>query len=385
MGGVVLKGINTKMLHGYPVIDQYTGAASIPKYQTSTFDQREGYTDSKKYCYSRFGNPTVIALESAMAKLEGAEYSLVFSSGMAAISNALLLAGPGGHVIFPSEVYGGTFQFATEVMPRLSMEASLLDYDDLDMVERSIKPNTKIIYIETPSNPLLKVSDIKKLVEIAKRHKLITIADNTFMTAFYQRPLELGVDIVVESITKFINGHSDVVAGLIATNCESFVSPLRLFQKNFGAIMGVEDAWLVLRGMKTMGLRMEKAVSNAIEISKFLSTHKKVKAVYYPGLQGSKYYELHRSQASSGGSMLSFELYSKDDMDKFIKKIKIPIFAVSLGGVESIISHPASMSHKCMSQEDRLKYGVTDELLRYSCGIEDIEDLIKDLVEALED
>lgn len=380
-----MKGINTRMLHGYPVTDPYTGAASIPKYQTSTFDQKESYVDSKKYSYSRFGNPTVLALESAIAKLEGTKHGLVFSSGMAAISNALMLAGTGGHVIFPSEVYGGTFQFATEIMPKLSMEASLLDYDDLELVEKSIKENTKVLYIETPSNPLLKVSDIKKLVEIAKRHNLITIADNTFMTSFYQKPIELGVDVVVESMTKFINGHSDVVAGLIATNNDEFEKILRLFQKNFGAIMGIEDAWLILRGMKTMGIRMEKAVSNAGEIAKFLSEHKKIKTVYYPGLSGSKYYEMHKGQASSGGSMLSFDFFNKDYMEKFIKKIEIPIFAVSLGGVESIISHPATMSHKCMSKEDRLKYGVTDELLRYSCGIEDIDDLLEDLKQALDD
>ena len=367
-----MKGLNTKMLHGYPVIDGYTGAASIPKYQTSTFDQKSCYVDGKKYSYSRFGNPTVMALESAVAKLEGAKHALVFSSGMAAISNVLMLAGAGGHVIFPSEVYGGTFQFATEVMPRLNMEVSFLDYDNLELVESTIKEN-------------IKVTDIRKLVEIAKRHKLITIADNTFMTPFYQRPLELGVDIVVESMTKFINGHSDVVAGMIATNSDEYIGCLGLFQKNFGAIMGVEDAWLVLRGMKTMGLRMEKSVSNAAAISEFLAKQLKIKTVYYPGIPSCRYYKIQMSQATSGGAVLSFKFHNKEDMDKFVDKIKIPIYAVSLGGVESIISHPATMSHKCMSKEDRLKYGVTDEILRLSCGIEDIEDLIEDLEQALAD
>ena len=304
---------------------------------------------------------------------------------MAAISNVLMLAGAGGHVIFPSEVYGGTFQFATEVMPRLNMEVSFLDYDNLELVESTIKENTRILYIETPSNPLLKVTDIRKLVEIAKRHKLITIADNTFMTPFYQRPLELGVDIVVESMTKFINGHSDVVAGMIATNSDEYIGCLGLFQKNFGAIMGVEDAWLVLRGMKTMGLRMEKSVSNAAAISEFLAKQLKIKTVYYPGIPSCRYYKIQMSQATSGGAVLSFKFHNKEDMDKFVDRIKIPIYAVSLGGVESIISHPATMSHKCMSKEDRLKYGVTDEILRLSCGIEDIEDLIEDLEQALAD
>ncbi len=380
-----MEGNNTRMLHGYPVIDGYTGAASIPKYQTSTFDQKSCYVDGKKYSYSRFGNPTVQALESAVAKLEGADYAFVFSSGMAAISNVLLLAGAGGHIIFPCEVYGGTFQFAWEVMPRLNMEATFADYDDLEGLERLIKPNTRILYIETPSNPLLKVSDIRKLVALAKKYNLITVADNTFMTPLYQKPLELGVDIVVESMTKFINGHSDVVAGMVATNGEKFVSCLSLFQRNFGAIMGVEDAWLVLRGMKTMGLRMEKSVSNAAAIAEFLSGQKKIRTVYYPGSTACRYYDVHKSQASSGGSVLSFEFYSKEDMDRFIDRIKIPIFAVSLGGVESIISHPATMSHKCMPKEERLKHGVRDELLRLSCGIEDIEDLIGDLEAALKD
>ena len=347
-----MKGLNTKMLHGYPVIDGYTGAASIPKYQTSTFDQKSCYVDGKKYSYSRFGNPTVMALESAVAKLEGAKHALVFSSGMAAISNVLMLAGAGGHVIFPSEVYGGTFQFATEVMPRLNMEVSFLDYDNLELVESTIKENTKILYIETPSNPLLKVTDIRKLVEIAKRHKLITIADNTFMTPFYQRPLELGVDIVVESMTKFINGHSDVVAGMIATNSDEYIGCLGLFQKNFGAIMGVEDAWLVLRGMKTMGLRMEKSVSNAAAISEFLAKQLKIKTVYYPGIPSCRYYKIQMSQATSGGAVLSFKFHNKEDMDKFVERIKIPIYAVSLGGVESIISHPACHINVCLRKTD---------------------------------
>ncbi len=378
-----MMGINTKVLHDYPVTDCYTGAASIPKYQTSTFDQKEGYSDGKKYNYSRFGNPTVKALESAIANLEAAKYALVYSSGMAAISSALMLADMGEHIIFPREVYGGTFQFASEILPKFGIRSSFLDYDDLPALEAEITEKTKILYIETPSNPLLKVADIRALVGIARKHGLITVADNTFMSFLYQKPLELGVDIVVESITKFINGHSDVVAGAIATSSAEYAEKLRLFQKNFGAILGVEDAWLTLLGLKTMGLRMQKSVENAKHIARYLHKHPKIKQVYYPGLEDFAYYSLHKSQASEGGAVLSFTFYHEEDMREFLEKMEVPIFAVSLGGVESIVSHPATMSHACMSKEDRQKQGIDDALLRLSCGIEDLEDLLADFENAL--
>lgn len=377
------KGVNTNLLHGYPVIDHYTGAASIPKYQTSTFDQKDIYTDGKKYCYSRFCNPTIDALQKAIAKLENAKYGFAFSSGMAAITTALMLLKSGDHIIIPKEVYGGTYQLASLILPKYGIEADFLDYSDLNHIRNHIKANTKVIYIETPSNPLLKISDIIEIVKIAKENNLLTMADNTFMTPLYQNPLDLGVDIVIESMTKFINGHSDVVAGAIATNHKELAEEIALLQKNFGGIMGVEDAWLVLRGMKTLGLRMEKSVKNAYEIAKFLETKEKIVKVYYPQLESCQYYDIHTKQSSSGGAVLSFELESKEARDQFLEKIKIPIYAVSLGGVESIVSHPATMSHACMSPEERLEQGVSDNLLRLSCGIEDLEDLIEDLNQAL--
>ncbi len=378
-----IKGINTKMLHSYPVIDTYTGAASIPKYQTSTYDQKILYTDSQKYNYTRFGNPTVNALQKAVESLEGAEYGFIFSSGMAAISTTLMLLKKGEHIIIPKEVYGGTCQMARQILGDYGIEVSFIDYGNMEELENTIKENTKILYIETPSNPLLKISDIKSLVNLAKKYNLLTVVDNTFMTPLYQKPLELGCDIVVESMTKFINGHSDVLAGAIATNSASIASKIYLYQKNFGGILGVEDAWLILRGMKTLGLRIQKSVKNAELIAEFLSKHPKIKNVYYPGLKSHKNYEIHFSQATSGRAILSFELFSKNDIEKFIEKIEIPIFAVSLGGVESIISHPATMSHACLTEEERLEQGVTDNLLRFSCGIEDAEDLIEDLERAL--
>lgn len=377
------KGENTKLLHGYPVIDNYTGAASIPKYQTSTFDQKDVYVDGKKYCYSRFSNPTISALEEAIAKLENAKFGFAFSSGMAAINTALMLLKSGDHIIMPKEVYGGTYQLASVVLPKYGITSSFINCSDINEVEKNIKSNTKLIYIETPSNPLLKISDIHKLVKLAKKYDLLTIADNTFMTPIYQKPLELGCDIVVESMTKFVNGHSDVVAGLLATNNEDIAKEVALLQKNFGAIIGVEDAWLVLRGMKTLALRMEKSVSNAVKIAKFLESNSKIKKVYYPELESCTYYPEHTSQATSGGAVLSFEFYNEEDKEKFLQKIKIPIYAVSLGGVESIISHPATMSHACMTKEERMEQGISDNLLRFSCGVEDLVDIIDDLENSL--
>lgn len=375
---------NTKLLHGYKVLDTYTGAASIPIYQTSTFHNKHLYDDSQEYLYTRFSNPTVDALEDGFRSLEDSKYALSFSSGMAAISNVLMLLNAGEHVILPKEVYGGTCQFVNNLLPKYKIEYTFVDMADIESVEKAIRENTRMIYLETPSNPLLKVCDIKKIVALAKEHDLVTVADNTFMTSLAQEPLKLGVDIVVESVTKFINGHSDVIAGLVATNCETYYQKLKLFQKNFGGILGVEDAWLIMRGMKTMGIRMDHAVKNAQKLAEFLQNHPRVKHVYYPGLKDHPNHEVHMGQSKNGGAVLSFELSSKEELIAFTEKIRIPILAVSLGGVESILSHPATMSHACLSPEERLEQGVVDGLLRLSCGIENIEDLIEDFKQALE-
>ncbi len=375
---------NTKLLHGYKVLDTYTGAASIPIYQTSTFHNKHLYDDSQEYLYTRFSNPTVDALEDGFRSLEDSKYALSFSSGMAAISNVLMLLNAGEHVILPKEVYGGTCQFVNNLLPKYKIESTFVDMADIESVEKAVRENTRMIYLETPSNPLLKVCDIKKIVALAKEYDLVTVADNTFMTSLAQEPLKLGVDIVVESVTKFINGHSDVIAGLVATNCETYYQELKLFQKNFGGILGVEDAWLIMRGMKTMGIRMDHAVKNAQKLAEFLQNHPRVKHVYYPGLKDHPNHEVHMGQSKNGGAVLSFELSSKEELIAFTEKIRIPILAVSLGGVESILSHPATMSHACLSPEERLEQGVVDGLLRLSCGIENIEDLIEDFKQALE-
>ena len=375
---------NTKLLHGYKVLDTYTGAASIPIYQTSTFHNKHLYDDSQEYLYTRFSNPTVDALEDGFRSLEDSKYALSFSSGMAAISNVLMLLNAGEHVILPKEVYGGTCQFVNNLLPKYKIESTFVDMADIESVEKAVRENTRMIYLETPSNPLLKVCDIKKIVALAKEYDLVTVADNTFMTSLAQEPLKLGVDIVVERVTKFRNGHSDVIAGLVATNCETYYQELKLFQKNFGGILGVEDAWLIMRGMKTMGIRMDHAVKNAQKLAEFLQNHPRVKHVYYPGLKDHPNHEVHMGQSKNGGAVLSFELSSKEELIAFTEKIRIPILAVSLGGVESILSHPATMSHACLSPEERLEQGVVDGLLRLSCGIENIEDLIEDFKQALE-
>lgn len=373
---------NTKLLHGYPVIDEHTGAASIPKYQAATFNQTDLFV-SQDYTYTRFGNPTITALEEGFALLEGAKYGFAFSSGTAGISNILFLLQAGEHVLIPKEAYGGACQLAQDILPNFNIEVSFVDYSDLVAVEAAIRENTKMLYFETPSNPLLKVTDIQGVVTIARKYQLLSVADNTFMTALIQKPLDFGVDIVVESGTKFLNGHSDVVGGLVATNHSGVAATLRLYQKSFGNILGVEDAWLILRGMKTLGIRLAKSVQNAQAIARYLEGHPKVVKVHYPGLTTHGGYDIQQTQALNGGAVLSFELEDEAAVSVFTNLLKLPLIAVSLGGVESIVSYPKTMSHACISEEERKKQGISDGLLRFSCGIEEVEDLIEDLAAAL--
>ena len=372
----------TKILHGYSVIDKNTGASSISICQASTFHQND-IDDNQKYTYSRFGNPTREALEEAIASLEKGNYGLAFSSGMAAITSVLLSFSKGDHIVMCKDVYGGAFQLATEVFPRFGIEVSFIDETNLNEWEKAIKENTKAFYMETPSNPLLKITDIEGVVKIAKKHNLLTIIDNTFMTPQYLNPISLGVDVVIHSATKFLNGHSDVVLGLTVTNDEEIYKALKKQQIILGALPGVEECWLLLRGMKTMEIRMKKSTKTALKIAEYLEKHPKVKKVYYPGLKSHKGYEINKRQASSGGAVLSFELENCESVKKFFKNIKFPIVAVSLGGVESILSYPVKMSHACVPEEERLKQGITSGLIRLSVGIEDREDLIEDLEQAL--
>ncbi|WP_159721587.1 trans-sulfuration enzyme family protein [Enterococcus sp. CSURQ0835] len=373
---------NTKLIHGYPVFDETTGASSIPLYQCSTFSQAS-IKDSQPYTYSRFGNPTRHALEAGIAAIEGGQFATAFASGMSAISAVLLSFSQGDHLVLCKSIYGGTFQLVNEVLNRFGIEVTFVDETDLAAWEEAIQPNTKALYLETPSNPLLQVTDINDVVAIARRHDLLTIIDNTFMTPQFQKPLELGVDLVIHSATKFINGHSDVVAGLVITNDEVLAQQVALQQKVLGGILGVEDCWLIMRGMKTLGLRMEQSAKSAQQISELLAAHPAVKTVHYPGLKSHPGYQIQQRQATSGGAVLSFELADQAAVFTFAEALKIPIAAVSLGGVESILSYPVTMSHACVPKAEREKQGVTEGLLRLSVGIEDTEDLIADLKQAL--
>ena len=370
--------INTKLLHGYPVIDPETGASSIPKYQTSTFHQKDVFNHTG-YSYSRFANPTVDAAEKCIAALEDAEFGLAFSSGMAAINSVLFMLSSGDHLVLGKNIYGGTFQTVNDFLVRFGVECTFVDESNVKEWEAAIQPNTKMFYLESPSNPLLTITDLKEVANIAKQHDILTASDNTFMTPLSQHPLELGIDIVIHSATKFINGHSDVVAGLVVTNNEDLHTQLKMHQKALGGTLGAEDAWLMLRGVKTMGLRMEKSIANAQQLADYLVTKPQVKNVYYPGLKTHKDHDIHNKQASDGGAVLSFELETEEQVAHLFEHCRVPIVAVSLGGVESILSYPWLMSHACMPEEERLKMGVTPTLIRLSCGIEDIEDLLSDL------
>ncbi|WP_053368040.1 trans-sulfuration enzyme family protein [Bacillus sp. FJAT-27245] len=375
--------LDTKLIHGGPLVDKYTGSSSIPIYQSSTFHQ-ENFAESQEFTYARFGNPTRKALEETIACLEFAEYGYAFSSGMAAISAVLLNFSHGDHVVLCKDIYGGAYQLVIEMFPKYGIEYSFVDETDLSAWEKAVKENTKAFYIETPSNPLLTITDIKGVVALAKQHNILTIIDNTFMTPIYQNPIKLGVDIVIHSATKFINGHSDVVAGMVVTNNERIADMLCKTQKMFGSMLDPHNCWLVLRGIKTMKIRMEKEVENAEFIANELQKHSKVKAVYYPTLANHEGKEIHFSQAGSGGAILTFDLGSYENVKTFFANVSLPIVAVSLGGVESILSYPFTMSHAVVPEEERIAMGVTEGLIRLSCGIEDKHDLLNDIYKALE-
>ncbi|MDP8079093.1 trans-sulfuration enzyme family protein [Phocoenobacter skyensis] len=373
----------TQVLHGYNMLDPETGASSISICQASTFHQKE-IDNLQKYMYSRFGNPTREALEEAIASLEQGKYAVAFASGVAAISAVLLLFSKGDHIVMCKDVYGGTFQLVSDLLPRFGIDVSFVDETDLAEWEKAIKPNTKAFYMETPSNPTLKITDIQGVVEIAKKHNVLTIIDNTFMTPQYQQPLTMGVDIVIQSATKFLNGHSDVILGAVVVNDEGLYEKLHKQQIMLGGLPGIEESWLVMRGIKTMAIRMEKSTQTALKIAQLLENHPKVKKVYYPGLESHEGYEIHKKQASSGGAVLSFDLGSIENTKKFTSVLEYPIVAVSLGGVESILSYPAKMSHASVPEEERLKQGITEGLVRLSVGIEDTDDLIEDIKNALD-
>ena len=377
--------IETSLIHA-GVRDGYSnkkGAVNVPMYLSSTFHQ-ESIDEFGEYDYARSGNPTRDALEKAIAELEGGVRAHAFSSGIAAVSAALMLLSQGDHIVMTEDVYGGTYRFVTKVLPRFGISHTFVDFTDIAAVEAAITPATKLLYMETPSNPTLGITDIRGVVELAKQHQCLTFLDNTFMTPLHQRPLELGVDVVIHSATKFLSGHSDIIAGLTVTSDEKLGQELYFIQNSFGNILGVQDSYTLLQNIKTTDVRFSRSAESAQKIAEFLASNPLVEQVYYPGLASHPGYTIHQQQSTCAGAVLSFRLPSYAAAKALVEAMTIPVFAVSLGGVESILSYPAKMSHAAMEPEERTKRGITDGLLRFSVGLEHVEDLIADFTQALE-
>jgi len=372
----------TKFIHGGIVGDATTGAVSTPIYQVSTFKQ-QSVGQFNGYEYSRTGNPTRHALEVLISDLEGGKAGFAFGSGMAAFSSVMMLFSKGDHVVLTDDVYGGTYRVIMRVLNRFGITATFVDSSDISKVEEAIEGNTKAIILESPTNPLLKITDIEAVTKLAREKGLLTIVDNTFMTPYFQQPIVQGADIVLHSATKYIGGHSDVVAGLVVVATEKLAEDLHFIQNSVGAILGPQDSWLLMRGIKTLGLRMEEHNVNAQKIAEFLEGHEAVGKVYYPGLKTHPGRELMMRQATGFGGMISFDVGSEQKADELLAKLRYFTLAESLGAVESLISIPARMTHASIPRERRLQLGITDGLVRISVGIEDVEDLLEDLAKAL--
>ncbi len=374
----------TQLIHGGKTTDPYTGAVTTPIYQTSTYEQDAIGDLRQGYEYSRSGNPTRTALEGLIADLEHGQHGFAFGSGMAAISAVIMLLDEGDHLLINSDVYGGTYRALTKVFTRYGIKVDFIDTTQIDSVESYIKPETKMLYIETPSNPLLRVTDIKKTAEIAKKHNLISVVDNTFMTPYFQNPLTFDIDIVLHSATKYIGGHSDVVAGLVATNNADLAERIGFIQNSTGGVLGPQDSYLLIRGIKTLGLRMDQVQRNTLAIVEMLQSHEAVQAVFHPSIESHLNHDIHQSQASGHTGVVAFEVADIETAKKVIKESKLFTLAESLGAVESLVSVPALMTHASIPKDVREKEGIADGLIRLSVGIEDTEDLVADLKQALE-
>jgi len=385
-------GFNTRAIHAGQKPDPTTGAHVTPIYQTSTFvfkdvDQgaRRFAGEEEGYIYTRLGNPTQTELELKMAALEGGEAAIATASGMAAISTTLLaLLKKGDHIVAGDTLYGCTHSLISELLPKLGIETTLVDPADLNKIRAAMKPNTKVVYVETPANPTLKLVDLKAVADIAHEFGAKLVVDNTFMTPYLQRPLEHGADVVVHSATKYIGGHGDVVAGIIVGPADLLANMRIPYLKDFGGIIAPFDAWLLLRGLKTLGIRMERHSYNAQKVAEYLEKHPMIEKVYYPGLKSHPQHELAKKQMYGFGGMICFEVKGGVEAGKVLmNSLKVITLAVSLGCVDSLIQHPASMTHSPVPPEERLKAGITDGLVRLSVGIEDVEDLIADLEQGL--
>ncbi len=385
-------GFNTKLIHSGGHKDQY-GSATVPIYQTSTFIFEDADYGAKcfsgekdGYIYTRIGNPTVRALEKTIAELENGFDGIAVSSGMAAVTTIYMaLLGQGAHMVSTDAVYGPSRVVMEDHFSRFGVESTYVNTSDVNNVINAIRPNTKVLYLETPANPTMEITDLKECVRIAHEKGIIVVVDNTFCSPYLQKPLNYGVDVVFHSMTKFINGHADIVGGIIVARTKEVYSKLRPMMVNMGCCIDPHQAYLVIRGLKTLSIRMDRSQQSAVVIADFLESHPKVEWVKYPGLKSHPQYELAKQQMEGPGSMISFELKGGVDAGKVLmNNVNIAILAVSLGGVETLIQHPASMTHSKMSIEKRQAAGITDGLVRYSVGIENVEDLLADLSQALD-
>lgn len=380
----------TRIVHGGLSRTEHHGASSTPIYQASTFHQ-EDPAHLGEWDYARSGNPTRAAAEEALASLENASRAFAFASGIAAIGSTFLLFAPGDHLVVGEDVYGGTYRLLSTLFARWGLEVSWVDGGDLQKIEDAITPRTKALYVETPSNPLLRITDLRGIAAIAKRHGLLALTDNTFQTPLLQRPLDLGFDIVTHSATKFLGGHSDVVAGFAAVADPDLAKKLYAVQNGFGAILGPQDSWLILRGMRTLKVRLEAQQASALALAEWLSARPEVEQVFYPGLPGHPGHALHVSQSTRpdgqspcGGAVVSLRLLDETRAQAFLQGLKLPLVGVSLGGTETIASWPRTMSHASMPASERQRRGITDGVIRVSVGLEDISDLIADFQQSLE-
>lgn len=377
------ENMNTALIHGGISIDEGTGAVNVPIYQTSTYKQ-DGLGKMRGYEYSRTGNPTREALEALIAELEGGEAGFAFASGMAAAAAVLSLFKSGDRVLISANVYGGTFRILDKIFSNFGITYKISDTENTDSFEKDITPDVKAVLIESPANPLMMVTDIKAVSKIAHRRGLLVIVDNTFMTPYLQKPIPLGADIVIHSATKYLGGHSDLVAGLAVVNSKELAEKLAFIQNSTGGVLAPFDSFLLIRGIKTLGVRMDRHVFNAGRTAEFLSNHKGVAKVCYPGLENDKGYAVNKKQAKNGGAMLSFELKENYDIGVFFESVEFIMLAESLGGAESLVCHPSSMTHASIPEDIRKRVGITDGLIRLSVGIEDIEDILADLSRAIE-
>jgi len=374
--------IDTKVVHGGKCFDPLTGAVSIPIYQSATF-RHPGLNQTTGYDYSRLQNPTREEVENTLAYLENGSNAFAFSSGMAAISTVLSLFSPGQHIVVSDDLYGGTYRLFEEIYKKYGIDFTYVDTSKIEEIEASLNENTAAIFIETPSNPTMKVADIKLIADLAKKRNILTIVDNTFLTPLFQRPLDLGADIVVHSATKYLGGHNDTLAGFVVVNDVNLAERLKLIQKSEGAVLSPFDSWLILRGIKTLSVRLLKQQENAIAIAKWLKSNNNVEKVYYVGLPEHEGYEISKKQATGFGAMLSFTVKDEALVEKILERVKLIMFAESLGGVETLITYPIVQTHSAIPKEIRDRIGVNEKLLRLSVGIENAEDIINDLEQAM--